>query len=565
MKNKDADDTVMKQYMTDTETEEEDDETPTPKPTKKPSKKRFSEEKVSDSDVNDAMKNVSSIPFLSETSKATKSKDKKKKMSVTERIAALQKKEKKLRKKLERKAQKAARKEEERKAAEARKAAKAEKARKAAEAEEARKAAEAEEARKAAEEEAKNVAEEEEKPYIKRKRKLGTRKKMVARRKKKPKFTVDESPKRVTRSTSKTTEESEEDREKEKSDEDEKEITDNEEEPLSDATSNLFNERKRCLKEMGFETMINFPLNELPGSLGFYVLEKFHPKSMELRLERGSIKVTRQKVHDMLGVPMGSRKLNEMEPREWDDEFITRWEQQYYKLGKKEKATPALIAKEINRTSNADFMFKINFLMLFASTMGTLDSGGKCPYNVLRNVKEDDDIADIDWCGYILDCLEGSKHNWKDVKKSGNYYYGPLTLLNLLYLDSTHFPELQVMRHRPSVRSWNTAMMKQRIELEKKQKCLGKLEHHGKFNQEEDQSDCINLYQGADVYFEEEIEDETSPATKEKNHNETLRTNTMSNRVCISVYLAQLPWQSAKFIGPNSMTEEVTYEMLISA
>ncbi|PWA48886.1 hypothetical protein CTI12_AA488630 [Artemisia annua] len=266
---------------------------------------------------------------------------------------------------------------------------------------------------------------------------------------------------------------------------------------------------------MGFETMINFPLNELPGSLGFYVLENFHPKSMELRLERGSIKVTRQKVHDMLGVPMGSRKLNEMEPREWDDEFITRWEQQYYKLGKKEKATPALIAKEINRTSNADFMFKINFLMLFASTMGTLDSGGKCPYNVLRNVKEDDDIADIDWCGYILDCLEGSKHNWKDVKKSGNYYYGPLTLLNLLYLDSTHFPELQVMRHRPALRSWNTAMMKQRIELEKKQKCLGKLEHHGKFNQEEDQSDCINLYQGADVYLEEEIEDETSLATKE--------------------------------------------------
>ncbi|PWA44220.1 hypothetical protein CTI12_AA530240 [Artemisia annua] len=403
------------------------------------------EEKVSDSDVDDAMKNVSLIPFLSETSKATKSKD-------------------------------------------------------------------------------------------------------GGKKKKKPKFTVDESPKRVTRSTPKTTEESEEDSEKEKSDEDEKEITDNEEEvipqkqtrdspkkpeknetttvyrncrtrsspkPLCDATSKLSNERKRCLKETGFETMINFPLNELPGSLGFYVLENFHPNSMELRLEKGSIKVTRQKVYDMLGVPMGSRKLDEMEPREWNDEFITRWEQQYYKLGKKEKATPALIAKEINRTSNADFMFKIYFLMLFASTMGTLDSGGKCPYNVLRNVKEDDDIADIDWCGYILDCLKGSKHNWKDVKKSGNYYYGPLTLLNLLYLDSTHFPKLQVMRHRPAIRRWNTAMMKQRIELEKKQKCLGKLEHHGEFNQEEDQSGCINLYQGADVYFEEDIEDETSPTTKE--------------------------------------------------
>lgn len=60
-------------------------------------------------------------------------------------------------------------------------------------------------------------------------------------------------------------------------------------------------------------------------------------------------------------------------------------------------------------------------------------------------------------------------------------------------------------------------MMKRRIELEKKEKCLGKLEHHGEFNPDEDQSGCINLYQGADVFFEEEVENVTTPGTKEVN------------------------------------------------
>lgn len=60
------------------------------------------------------------------------------------------------------------------------------------------------------------------------------------------------------------------------------------------------------------------------------------------------------------------------------------------------KATLAAITMEINNTSNVDFMFKINFLMLFASTMAILESEGKFPSIVLKNIKEDDDILDID-------------------------------------------------------------------------------------------------------------------------------------------------------------------------
>nr|GEW13301.1 hypothetical protein [Tanacetum cinerariifolium] len=97
-------------------------------------------------------------------------------------------------------------------------------------------------------------------------------------------------------------------------------------------------------------------------------------RSMELRLEKGSIKATRQKVHDMLGIPMGSRKLEDMEQRPSTDPFIKEWEKQFKRVS---KPTLAAIASVISDTTEADFMFRMNFITLFGSTMGTLDNGGK--------------------------------------------------------------------------------------------------------------------------------------------------------------------------------------------
>ncbi|GKA78519.1 hypothetical protein Tco_0785056, partial [Tanacetum coccineum] len=83
----------------------------------------------------------------------------------------------------------------------------------------------------------------------------------------------------------------------------------------------------------------------------------------------------------------------------------------------------------------------------------------------------------------------------------------------LLYLDSTIFPDLRVLRHRPALRSWNTTTMRKRIKMETETRRLGKLEHHGEFNHEEEQ-DGINVYKGLDVYVPP-INDK-EPETKEE-------------------------------------------------
>ncbi|GJV48630.1 hypothetical protein Tco_1438842 [Tanacetum coccineum] len=61
---------------------------------------------------------------------------------------------------------------------------------------------------------------------------------------------------------------------------------------LFDAMSDLSEERKRCLKQMGFERYIQFPIVELPLRLAYHVIENFHSLSMELRFQKGSIKAT---------------------------------------------------------------------------------------------------------------------------------------------------------------------------------------------------------------------------------------------------------------------------------
>ncbi|GJU16817.1 hypothetical protein Tco_1144783 [Tanacetum coccineum] len=280
--------------------------------------------------------------------------------------------------------------------------------------------------------------------------------------------------------------------------------------PVYKAMMTLSDPQKKCLKDMGFERMIHFPIVELPSALAYHAIDHFHTGSMELRLEKGSIKATRQKVQDMLGIPMGSKKLEDLEERPSNDPFIKEWEKQFKHV---QKPTPAAIASVISDTTEADFMFRMNFITLFGSTMGTLDNGGRVSTKLLKRITEDVDISDIDWCGYILDCLQTSKKNWKDVKTRKNFYYGPLTFLCLLYLDSTIFLDLLVLRHRPALRSWNTTTMRKMIKMETETRRLGKLEHHKEFDLEEEQ-DGMNVYKELDVYVAP-INDK-EPETKEE-------------------------------------------------
>ncbi|GJY72466.1 hypothetical protein Tco_0476169 [Tanacetum coccineum] len=233
------------------------------------------------------------------------------------------------------------------------------------------------------------------------------------------------------------------------------------------------------LTDIGFSSLHNVSIDHLPSKLGWFAVSKF--KSYMLSFDSGDkIEVTPSKIHDMLGVPFGGYSLFDLDEREADHEFVRKWAGQFYPLELK-KVCVNDIARKLIAAQEIDFLFKVNFLTLFTNTMGKADGlKGQICLDVVRRLREDSVISDIDWCGYIYDCLRDSK-----LPGGTNHYLGPLTFLILLYLDSTKFDKFLVVRTRPAIRNWSSYLMKQRQELELKDHVLGLLDLHDDWNEAE--------------------------------------------------------------------------------
>ncbi|GJT65959.1 hypothetical protein Tco_1017439 [Tanacetum coccineum] len=148
------------------------------------------------------------------------------------------------------------------------------------------------------------------------------------------------------------------------------------------------------LSEIGFSSLHNVTIDKIPSKLGRFVVANFNEKTYKLSSDSGD-------------------KIE------------------------------LVVAQEI------DFLFKVNFLTLFTNMMGMSDGlKGQICLDVVRRLREDCVISDIDWCGYIYDCLQYSK-----LPLGTNHYLGPLTFL---------------------------------VELELKDNVLGLLELHGEWTEAED-------------------------------------------------------------------------------
>nr|GEU52148.1 hypothetical protein [Tanacetum cinerariifolium] len=235
----------------------------------------------------------------------------------------------------------------------------------------------------------------------------------------------------------------------------------------------------RFLTDIGFSSLHNITIDHLPSKLGWFAVSKF--KSYMLIFDSGDkIEVTPSKIHDILGVPFGGYSLFDLDEREADHEFVRKWTGQFYPLELK-KVRVNDIARKLIAAQEIYFLFKVNFLTLFTNTMGKADGlKGQICLDVVRRLHEDFVISDIDWCGYIYDCLQDSK-----LLGGTNHYLGPLTFLILLNLDSTKFDKFLVVRTRPAIRNWSSYLMKQRQELELKDHVVGLLDLHDEWNEAE--------------------------------------------------------------------------------
>nr|KAJ0204610.1 hypothetical protein LSAT_V11C500274460 [Lactuca sativa] len=129
--------------------------------------------------------------------------------------------------------------------------------------------------------------------------------------------------------------------------------------------------------------------------LGFYALQKFDYERMVIDIEGKELKVTTESVHDMLGIPIGGTKLTQLDQWPKDDTSYDEWKQQF----KKDSIIRlSAIKNVIVSTTQADFNFKLNFLVLFVNTFCKSTSVGRCNLFPLSYISRKTDISNIDWC-----------------------------------------------------------------------------------------------------------------------------------------------------------------------
>ncbi|PWA34558.1 hypothetical protein CTI12_AA617900 [Artemisia annua] len=186
---------------------------------------------------------------------------------------------------------------------------------------------------------------------------------------------------------------------------------------------------EKFLAEIGFSSFYKFDIDYIPSKLGRYVVENFDEKTCRLKLENEkSIEATVSKVHDLLGIPIGGVSLLSLETRPVEDEFEEVCKSQF-ETKKFKKVRVNDIALKLTESKEVDFLFKINFLTLLTNTMGMCSSLlGEINLDVVRQ---------------------------------------------LLYLDSTNFKKLPVVRTRPAIKQWSSFLMAQRQDMELKEEYFG--------------------------------------------------------------------------------------------
>ncbi|GJU41276.1 hypothetical protein Tco_1194233 [Tanacetum coccineum] len=240
--------------------------------------------------------------------------------------------------------------------------------------------------------------------------------------------------------------------------------------------------QQACVAKMGFGSLLDFKVDGIPSRLGFYVVDKFDPVAMEIKLKNDSLVVNKEVISEMLGL-MNEGDNILMNEVSGNEEMIKDWKDQFDVPEK--DITPSIIKSKIRRSTVVDFNFKLNIIMLFANIMGCCKKTGSCEFEILKHISRDTNLCNINWCQYVLDSLPLCKDGWKK-ELLNNFFCGPVTLLTMIYVDGVQCKSLPMARRRPPTSAWSAEVLKERETEEIASGGFGLGEKEGPFVEEDE-------------------------------------------------------------------------------
>ncbi|RAL52635.1 hypothetical protein DM860_007403 [Cuscuta australis] len=216
--------------------------------------------------------------------------------------------------------------------------------------------------------------------------------------------------------------------------------------------------QRREVVRIGFGSMLKIKLTELPAKLGFWVVEKFNPRSSSIELADGTkVRVTVDDIRHVLGLPCGRAKVVSKKKGEKCDIL----DQLRVEIGRRDnKITPLELSEKVLQYTDGGLWFVRLFVLLVVSVLVDSPSHGYVNNWVLKSLEDVDGIAHLNWCEYVHRALIDSRVKWE--KGNRKYYTGPLLCLLVFYVDRVVLYRRDVERMSPAFLGWTSKILRDR-------------------------------------------------------------------------------------------------------
>lgn len=186
------------------------------------------------------------------------------------------------------------------------------------------------------------------------------------------------------------------------------------------------------LKKMGFgEFYENFNFYSIPSELGFWLVRNFDLETRSIKMNDGrKIKVTREMVRDILGIPMGDMKVEALDEKNLFEETTSKWRQVMDSIVVQKKIYLTKLEEHLISLTEVDWEFRVAFLVLFFSIFGLGNKDGEVNERILPILSNTDNVSNMDWCSYVLECLVKECSKYQPTKS----FSGPILLLVVSFL-----------------------------------------------------------------------------------------------------------------------------------
>lgn len=205
---------------------------------------------------------------------------------------------------------------------------------------------------------------------------------------------------------------------------------------LMEAFTTLTTAQNDWIKENGFEVLSDFKFPNLVHRIGFYVITNYDPENNIVTLDNGDqLVVNEEEVQRILGLPRGEKEIQldeegkdeEGKDEEVKDDVKQRWKSQFDRaeVDNPSRVSPALVTHKIQKSTEADEFFRMNFVILMANVLIAPLTSNYVNQDLLMSNLNFNECAQYNWCAYLIKELKRARKVWKEE----DFFTGSLAFL----------------------------------------------------------------------------------------------------------------------------------------